>query len=157
MCISHHRQSFHLLLMTCSIIRELILWKLLSSSTITIIIQQLRISLFGSCTQKSISLWPPQKSLFISDTKNTHYWISEFIFNQKMSAPPVEDVQSFHYGSSRLVFYPLLFLASTLWVLYRWQQQSRLFMLGNKIPGPYSVPLFGNALLLLGKKPDRKW
>ncbi|CAG9091028.1 unnamed protein product [Plutella xylostella] len=70
-----------------------------------------------------------------------------------MSTSPVEEVQGYHY--SRLVFYPLLLVASSLWMLYRWQQQSRYFRMGNKLPGPACVPIFGNALLLLGKSPDQ--
>ncbi|GBP96012.1 hypothetical protein EVAR_103759_1 [Eumeta japonica] len=34
------------------------------------------------------------------------------------------------------------------------QQQSRMHKMGNKIPGPISLPIFGNALLALGVKPE---
>ncbi|XP_063374722.1 cytochrome P450 4g15-like [Cydia amplana] len=57
-------------------------------------------------------------------------------------------------NSTRAMFYPLLVLASGLWLLYRWQQSSRLYKMGNKLPGPMAVPIFGNALLALGKRPD---
>ncbi|XP_063379812.1 cytochrome P450 4g15-like isoform X2 [Cydia fagiglandana] len=57
-------------------------------------------------------------------------------------------------NSTRAMFYPLLVLASSLWLLYRWQQSSRLYKMGNKLPGPMAVPIFGNALLALGKRPD---
>ncbi|XP_045492096.1 cytochrome P450 4g15-like [Colias croceus] len=65
----------------------------------------------------------------------------------------VEDVQTYQL-STRLIFYPLVLLATGLWLLYRWQQQSRLHKLGNKLPGPMAIPVFGNALLALGKKPE---
>ncbi|XP_063379811.1 cytochrome P450 4g15-like isoform X1 [Cydia fagiglandana] len=45
-------------------------------------------------------------------------------------------------------------LVSSLWLLYRWQQSSRLYKMGSKLPGPMAVPIFGNALLALGKRPD---
>ncbi|KAI8439033.1 hypothetical protein MSG28_012906 [Choristoneura fumiferana] len=57
-------------------------------------------------------------------------------------------------SNARVMFYPLLLLASGLWFLYRWQQTSRLHKMGNKLPGPSTVPIFGNALLALGKKPN---
>nr|ACZ97414.1 cytochrome P450 CYP4G48 [Zygaena filipendulae] len=66
----------------------------------------------------------------------------------------VDDDVAYHYSTSRLVFYPLLLFASGLWLLYRWQQQSRLFKMGNRLPGPMALPLFGNALLAVGKRPD---
>ncbi|CAG4941257.1 unnamed protein product [Colias eurytheme] len=65
----------------------------------------------------------------------------------------VEDVQTYQL-STRLIFYPLVLLATGLWLLYRWQQQSRLHKLGNKLPGPMAIPVFGNALLAFGKKPE---
>ncbi|KAL0839733.1 hypothetical protein ABMA28_016376 [Loxostege sticticalis] len=55
---------------------------------------------------------------------------------------------------SRLVFYSLVFLATGLWIVHRRRQQTRLFKLGNKIPGPAALPLVGNALLALGKTPS---
>ncbi|CAK1551938.1 unnamed protein product [Leptosia nina] len=65
----------------------------------------------------------------------------------------VEDSQTYQL-SARLIFYPLVLLATGLWLLYRWQQQSRLHKLGNKLPGPMPLPVFGNALLAFGKKPE---
>lgn len=66
----------------------------------------------------------------------------------------VEDVNPGALNSTRLFFYPLVLLATGLWLLYRWQQQSKLHKLGNKLPGPLPIPLFGNALLAFGKKPE---
>lgn len=66
----------------------------------------------------------------------------------------VEDVNPGALYSTRLFFYPLVLLATGLWLLYRWQQQSKLHKLGNKLPGPLPIPLFGNALLAFGKKPE---
>lgn len=57
---------------------------------------------------------------------------------------------------TRLIFYPLLLVTSVLWILHRWQQKSRLYQLGQILPGPQTVPFFGNALLAFGKRPDRK-
>lgn len=68
----------------------------------------------------------------------------------------VEDVNPGALNSTRLFFYPLVLLATGLWLLYRWQQQSKLHKLGNKLPGPLPIPVFGNALLALGKKPEGK-
>nr|ARA91599.1 cytochrome P450 monooxygenase [Pieris rapae] len=65
----------------------------------------------------------------------------------------VDDIQT-NQLSTRLIFYPLILLATGLWLLYRWQQQSRIYKLGNKLPGPIALPVFGNALLALGKKPE---
>ncbi|CAH2092169.1 unnamed protein product [Euphydryas editha] len=66
----------------------------------------------------------------------------------------VEDVSPNALNSTRLLFYPLVLLATGLWLLYRWQQQSRIHRLGNKLPGPLPLPVFGNALLAIGKKPE---
>ncbi|XP_013135274.1 PREDICTED: cytochrome P450 4g15 [Papilio polytes] len=66
----------------------------------------------------------------------------------------VEDIPTDPSTSTRLIIYPLVLITTLLWVLYRWQTQSKLYKLGNKLPGPSAVPIFGNALLALGKKPD---
>ncbi|KAG6450738.1 cytochrome P450 4g15 [Manduca sexta] len=63
------------------------------------------------------------------------------------------DESTGYHVNSRLIFYPLLLLASGFWILYRWQQKSHIYKLGEKIPGPAAVPLFGNALIVLKKKP----
>ncbi|KAG6450745.1 hypothetical protein O3G_MSEX006733 [Manduca sexta] len=54
-----------------------------------------------------------------------------------------------------LSFYLLCSLSTLLWTLYVWQQSSRKYRLGNKIPGPTAVPLFGNVLMAIGKTPDQ--
>ncbi|KAH9641905.1 hypothetical protein HF086_011655 [Spodoptera exigua] len=69
-------------------------------------------------------------------------------------APFVDDTVYVDW-STRIVFYALVAVVSGLWMIHRWQQQSRLFRLGNVLPGPEAVPFFGNALLALGKKPDQ--
>lgn len=56
--------------------------------------------------------------------------------------------------NTRLIFYPLLLLASSIWILYRWQQKSRMYKFAEKIPGPAIVPFVGNALIVLRKKPS---
>lgn len=56
--------------------------------------------------------------------------------------------------NTRLIFYPLLLLASSIWILYRWQQKSRIYKLAERMPGPASVPFLGNALLVLKKQPN---
>nr|ULR85606.1 cytochrome P450 [Spodoptera frugiperda] len=56
--------------------------------------------------------------------------------------------------NTRLIFYPLLLLASSIWILYRWQQKSRMYKFAEKIPGPAIIPFLGNALLVLRKKPS---
>ncbi|KAJ0179462.1 hypothetical protein K1T71_005174 [Dendrolimus kikuchii] len=65
----------------------------------------------------------------------------------------VDESQSFNFNS-RLIFYPLLFIASGIWIYIRWQHKSKLFNLGEKLPGPARVPFFGNALIVLRKKPS---
>ncbi|KAJ2950505.1 hypothetical protein O0L34_g8749 [Tuta absoluta] len=71
-----------------------------------------------------------------------------------MSATTLAEVPVNHTFTS-LIFYPLVILASGLWLFHRWQQKSRLYVLGNKIPGPMALPIFGNALLAIGKRPDQ--
>lgn len=66
----------------------------------------------------------------------------------------IEESTEASYGNARLIFYPLLITATVLWMFHRWQQQSRLVKLGNKLPGPSAWPLFGNALLAVGKTPS---
>lgn len=67
----------------------------------------------------------------------------------------VEDTYLPSYNR-RLIFYPLLLLASSIWILYRWQQKSRLYKFAEKIPGPPVIPFFGNSLLVLKKNPNGK-
>ncbi|XP_028033176.1 cytochrome P450 4g15-like [Bombyx mandarina] len=52
------------------------------------------------------------------------------------------------------IFHTLLLAIMIMWMLHRWQQSSRLFRLGNKLPGPMALPLVGNSLLILGKKAE---
>lgn len=68
----------------------------------------------------------------------------------------MEESTEFRYGSTRMIFYPLLLVATGLWLLHRWQQKSKLYKLGNKIPGPMPLPIFGNALMAIGKPPSGK-
>ncbi|KAJ8727105.1 hypothetical protein PYW08_015502 [Mythimna loreyi] len=64
-------------------------------------------------------------------------------------------VEDTHYvGFARFV-YPLLFITTVLWLIHRWQQQSRIFKLGNVLPGPAGLPFFGNAHMAFGKEPDQ--
>ncbi|XP_035431348.2 cytochrome P450 4g15 [Spodoptera frugiperda] len=58
-------------------------------------------------------------------------------------------------NTTRMIFYPLVLLASAVWMYHRWQQQSRMSRMGNLLPGPTVLPLFGNALLALFKKPEQ--
>ncbi|KAM3968055.1 LOW QUALITY PROTEIN: uncharacterized protein ACR2FA_005074 [Aphomia sociella] len=66
----------------------------------------------------------------------------------------LEEEQSYQYNTKLLVFYSLVAIASVLWILHKWQQQSRMYQLGCKLPGPAPLPFFGNALLGLGRKPS---
>nr|QKY88960.1 cytochrome P450 CYP4G9 [Athetis dissimilis] len=58
-------------------------------------------------------------------------------------------------NATRLLFYPLVILASCVWLIHRWQQQTRLYRMGNIIPGPPTVPILGNALMALFKDPQK--
>ncbi|XP_052758279.1 uncharacterized protein LOC113519550 [Galleria mellonella] len=66
----------------------------------------------------------------------------------------IEQEQIYQYDITRLLFYFLVIIMCGLWLLYRRQQQSRLYKLGNMIPGPPPLPLLGNSLLAFGKKPS---
>ncbi|GBP66542.1 Cytochrome P450 4g15 [Eumeta japonica] len=69
--------------------------------------------------------------------------------------PIMDEVQNVTLFSARTVFYPLVLAASGLWLLHYWQRQSRMYKMGNKIPGPMTLPIFGNAHLALGVRPDQ--
>ncbi|KAL4714491.1 hypothetical protein ACJJTC_017786 [Scirpophaga incertulas] len=66
----------------------------------------------------------------------------------------LETVEGYHFNVTRVIFYALLLVATALWILHRWQQQTRLFKMGNMLPGPPTLPFIGNAHLALGKRPD---
>ncbi|XP_059061878.1 uncharacterized protein LOC131854754 [Achroia grisella] len=76
-----------------------------------------------------------------------------FLFSSTMSLT-IEEEKPYQYDVNRLVFYTLVAITSVLWLLYRRHQQSKIYKLGNKIPGPSPLPLFGNSLLVLGMKPS---
>lgn len=57
-------------------------------------------------------------------------------------------------GNSVVIF---LVGLSALLVLYQfWFQNLRYVKMGNKIPGPPTIPILGNAYLALGKSPTGK-
>ncbi|XP_033216126.1 cytochrome P450 4g15-like [Belonocnema kinseyi] len=51
------------------------------------------------------------------------------------------------------IFYPLLILVTVLTAVYYYIETSRIVRLGNKLPGPPTVPFFGNALLAVRVQP----
>ncbi|XP_066997554.2 cytochrome P450 4g15 isoform X2 [Anabrus simplex] len=54
-----------------------------------------------------------------------------------------------------LIFFPLVIITAVLWALYYRQEKSRFVTLGNKMPGPATIPIFGNAHMIIGRtKPD---
>ncbi|KOB71350.1 Cytochrome P450 4G49 [Operophtera brumata] len=65
-----------------------------------------------------------------------------------INTSPVQDF------NSRFVIYFLLLVTAVVWVIHRRQKKLRMYRLGNLIPGPMALPLFGNALLALGKRPE---
>ncbi|CAB3235965.1 unnamed protein product [Arctia plantaginis] len=62
-------------------------------------------------------------------------------------------VRSLGKGGDRLFFF-LKQNNDSAWILYRWQQKSRLYRFAEKIPGPPVIPFLGNALLVLKKNPN---
>ncbi|KAI5634332.1 cytochrome p450 domain-containing protein [Phthorimaea operculella] len=87
--------------------------------------------------------------------KYLYFWdTGRNILDSTMPATTLSDVPVNHTLTS-LIFYPLVIFASGLWLFHRWQQKSRLYVLGNKIPGPMALPIFGNALMAIGKRPDQ--
>lgn len=42
--------------------------------------------------------------------------------------------------------FPLVVVTAVLCAIYYWQQSTRKFQLGNKVPGPRPIPVIGNAL-----------
>lgn len=46
---------------------------------------------------------------------------------------------------------PLLTVTAVLLALHYYQQRSRLMKMGNKLPGPKTLPIIGNSHLILGK------
>nr|QOL02379.1 cytochrome P450 4g15-like protein [Glyphodes pyloalis] len=52
---------------------------------------------------------------------------------------------------TRILLYTFAVLATALWIWNHRQKQTRFYKLGNKIPGPDTLPLLGNAHLALGK------
>ncbi|CAD1479979.1 unnamed protein product, partial [Heterotrigona itama] len=52
------------------------------------------------------------------------------------------------------VFYSLIAVTTTLIALYFYIENTRMVRLGNKLPGPKTVPFFGNALIVLRLNPN---
>ncbi|XP_058800839.1 cytochrome P450 4g15-like [Phymastichus coffea] len=52
------------------------------------------------------------------------------------------------------IFWPLVIVVGALTALYYYMETSRMVKMGNKLPGPKTVPFFGNALLAWGVKPE---
>ncbi|NP_001165993.1 cytochrome P450 4G44 [Nasonia vitripennis] len=51
------------------------------------------------------------------------------------------------------LFWPLVLIAAALAAVHYYIETSRIVRLGNKLPGPKTVPFFGNALMALGVQP----
>ncbi|XP_043507993.1 cytochrome P450 4g15-like [Frieseomelitta varia] len=52
------------------------------------------------------------------------------------------------------VFYSLIAITTTLVTLYIYMENTRMVRLGNKLPGPKTVPFFGNLLIVLRLQPN---
>ncbi|XP_012268240.2 cytochrome P450 4g15-like [Athalia rosae] len=52
-----------------------------------------------------------------------------------------------------VVFYPLLALGAILIAVYYWLETRRIVRMGQLLPGPPTVPFFGNALIAIGLRP----
>ncbi|XP_015114495.1 cytochrome P450 4g15 [Diachasma alloeum] len=68
-----------------------------------------------------------------------------------MDAVPVAATSSYFATS---LFYPLVFIVAGLWALHWYIENLRIVRMGNKLPGPKTVPFFGNALLAWGVAPE---
>ncbi|XP_029043020.2 cytochrome P450 4g15-like [Osmia bicornis bicornis] len=53
------------------------------------------------------------------------------------------------------VFYSLIAISTTLLAVYLYIENLRVVRFGNKIPGPKTVPILGNALLTVGLHPNQ--
>lgn len=62
---------------------------------------------------------------------------------QMMDAP--------HAGYTFPLLLPLIAITIGTVLLYWWQQTKRMVRMANKIPGPPTLPILGNAHYVLGK------
>lgn len=62
---------------------------------------------------------------------------------------------SFIYQTQTVLSFLLIPLI-ILWMYHLRTKSSRLYTMGNKLPGPTALPIFGNVLMALGKRPEGK-
>lgn len=65
-----------------------------------------------------------------------------------------EGISSQEWRTSSLVTCGLLLGVTMTYLYHEWQKKSHMFRLGNLIPGPKGLPIFGNALMAIGKRPE---
>lgn len=65
---------------------------------------------------------------------------------------PVEQMMDTpHVGFAFPLLLPLIAITIGTVLLYWWQQTKRMVRMANKIPGPPTLPILGNAHYVLGK------
>lgn len=61
-----------------------------------------------------------------------------------------------HVGYTFPLLLPLIATTIGMVLLYWWQQTKRMVKMGNKIPGPPTLPILGNAHYVIGKTHNGK-
>ncbi|XP_034952015.1 cytochrome P450 4g15-like [Chelonus insularis] len=67
-----------------------------------------------------------------------------------MDVVPVQTSSSYF---STGMFYPLFLIIGSLWAIHWYLENLRMVKMGKKLPGPKTVPFFGNALIALNVHP----
>ncbi|KAJ8667691.1 hypothetical protein QAD02_009354 [Eretmocerus hayati] len=66
----------------------------------------------------------------------------------------MEAVSMSSYYLPTTLFWPLVLTVTALAAAYYYMETSRIVRMGNKLPGPKTIPFFGNALMAWNVKPE---